>query len=89
MLLFHGYSVWFYSQNAYTGSISVGTIVLGAFVAGARDLSFDSYGYSIVIVSNIATAIYLSCISRIGNISSSFVESSQLFRMSCDVPIFI
>ncbi|CAA2958539.1 nucleotide-sugar uncharacterized transporter 3-like [Olea europaea subsp. europaea] len=48
---------------------SVGTIVLGAFVAGARDLSFDSYGYSIVIVSNIATAIYLSCISRIGKSS--------------------
>jgi solute carrier family 35 protein len=27
---------------------SVGLIVLGAFIAGARDLSFDFYGYAVV-----------------------------------------
>ncbi|XVE71490.1 hypothetical protein DITRI_Ditri10aG0154300 [Diplodiscus trichospermus] len=45
---------------------SVGIIILGAFVAGARDLSFDAYSYSIVFVANICTAIYLASIARIG-----------------------
>ncbi|XP_058072103.1 UDP-N-acetylglucosamine transporter UGNT1 [Magnolia sinica] len=55
----------------YTSSVvgSVGLIVFGAFVAGARDLSFDSYGYAIVFVSNITTAIYLATIARIGKSS--------------------
>uniref|UniRef100_A0A0D6R2D5 Sugar phosphate transporter domain-containing protein n=1 Tax=Araucaria cunninghamii TaxID=56994 RepID=A0A0D6R2D5_ARACU len=48
---------------------SVGLILLGAFVAGARDLSFDFYGYMIVIISNITTAIYLITIARIGKSS--------------------
>lgn len=48
---------------------SVGIIILGAFVAGARDLSFDYYGYAIVFVANICTAIYLASIARIGVIS--------------------
>ncbi|GJS81188.1 nucleotide/sugar transporter family protein [Tanacetum coccineum] len=48
---------------------SVLLIVFGAFVAGSRDLSFDAYGYSIVFLSNITTAIYLATISRIGNTS--------------------
>ncbi|XP_023760030.1 UDP-N-acetylglucosamine transporter UGNT1 [Lactuca sativa] len=48
---------------------SVGLIVFGAFVAGSRDLSFDAYGYSIVFLSNITTAIYLATISRIGKSS--------------------
>eukprot|EP00252_Welwitschia_mirabilis_P009035 TRINITY_DN2131_c0_g1_i1.p1 TRINITY_DN2131_c0_g1~~TRINITY_DN2131_c0_g1_i1.p1 ORF type:complete len:333 (-),score=32.40 TRINITY_DN2131_c0_g1_i1:637-1635(-) len=48
---------------------SVGLIVLGAFVAGARDLSFDFYGYSLVILSNITTAMYLITIARIGKSS--------------------
>ncbi|GLJ53400.1 hypothetical protein SUGI_1138830 [Cryptomeria japonica] len=48
---------------------SVGLILLGAFVAGARDLSFDFYSYMIVIVSNITTAIYLITIARIGKSS--------------------
>lgn len=47
---------------------SVGIIILGAFIAGARDLSFDSYGYAIVFVANICTAVYLASISRIGTI---------------------
>lgn len=47
----------------------VGIIMLGAFVAGARDLSFDYYSYTIVFVSNITTAVYLACISSIGESS--------------------
>ncbi|XP_068471562.1 UDP-N-acetylglucosamine transporter UGNT1-like isoform X2 [Phaseolus vulgaris] len=55
----------------YTPSVilSVGLIVFGAFVAGARDFSFDAYGYAVVFMSNIATAIYLATISRIGKTS--------------------
>ncbi|KAL9377143.1 hypothetical protein Peur_031263 [Populus x canadensis] len=48
---------------------SVGIIILGAFVAGARDLSFDAYGYAIVFVANICTAVYLASIARIGKSS--------------------
>ncbi|XVE98365.1 hypothetical protein REPUB_Repub03eG0100100 [Reevesia pubescens] len=48
---------------------SVGIIILGAFVAGARDLSFDAYSYSIVFMANICTAIYLASIARIGKSS--------------------
>ncbi|XP_077223128.1 UDP-N-acetylglucosamine transporter UGNT1-like [Tasmannia lanceolata] len=55
----------------YTYSVvgSVGLIVFGAFVAGSRDLSYDSYGYVVVFISNITTAIYLATISRIGKSS--------------------
>ncbi|KAK6273267.1 hypothetical protein POUND7_010350 [Theobroma cacao] len=49
--------------------ISVGIIILGAFVAGARDLSFDAYSYSIVFIANICTAVYLASIARIGKSS--------------------
>ncbi|XP_022731806.1 nucleotide-sugar uncharacterized transporter 3-like [Durio zibethinus] len=48
---------------------SVGIIILGAFVAGARDLSFDAYSYSIVFIANICSAIYLASIARIGKSS--------------------
>ncbi|EOY31141.1 PREDICTED: UDP-sugar transporter sqv-7 [Theobroma cacao] len=48
---------------------SVGIIILGAFVAGARDLSFDAYSYSIVFIANICTAVYLASIARIGKSS--------------------
>lgn len=55
----------------YSSSVvgSVGLIVLGAIVAGARDLSFDSYGYAVVFIANITTAIYLATIARIGKSS--------------------
>ncbi|KAK7311062.1 hypothetical protein RJT34_08951 [Clitoria ternatea] len=55
----------------YTPSVifSVGLIVFGAFVAGARDFSFDAYGYAVVFLSNISTAIYLATIARIGKTS--------------------
>ncbi|KAF8034569.1 hypothetical protein BT93_C0780 [Corymbia citriodora subsp. variegata] len=51
------------------GCISVGIIILGAFIAGARDLSFDSYGYTVVFISNICTAVYLASIATIGKSS--------------------
>ena len=44
----------------------MGIIVLGAFIAGARDLSFDAYSYAVVFVANICTAVYLASIARIG-----------------------
>jgi len=43
--------------------ISVTLIVFGAFVAGARDLSFDARGYAIVFVANITIAVYLATIN--------------------------
>ncbi|KMS95054.1 hypothetical protein BVRB_012950 [Beta vulgaris subsp. vulgaris] len=59
------------AKQKYTSSIfgSVGLIVLGAFIAGARDLSFDAYGYGVVFLANITTAIYLATIARIGKSS--------------------
>ncbi|KAI3811200.1 hypothetical protein L1987_20919 [Smallanthus sonchifolius] len=48
---------------------SVWIIIFGAFIAGARDLSFDAYAYAIVFSANICTAIYLASISRIGKSS--------------------
>ncbi|XP_038712706.1 UDP-N-acetylglucosamine transporter UGNT1-like isoform X2 [Tripterygium wilfordii] len=48
---------------------SVGIILLGAFIAGARDLSFDAYGYAVVFMANLCTAIYLALIARIGKSS--------------------
>ncbi|XP_044463456.1 UDP-N-acetylglucosamine transporter UGNT1 isoform X1 [Mangifera indica] len=59
------------ARQRYTPPIvgSVGLIVLGAFIAGARDLSFDFYGYAVVFLANIATAIYLATIARIGKSS--------------------
>ncbi|XP_028779242.1 UDP-N-acetylglucosamine transporter UGNT1 [Neltuma alba] len=55
----------------YTSSVifSVGLIGFGAFVAGVRDLSFDAYGYSVVFMANISTAIYLATIARVGKTS--------------------
>ncbi|XP_004291453.1 PREDICTED: UDP-sugar transporter sqv-7 [Fragaria vesca subsp. vesca] len=62
---------YFLAGQRYTSPIvgSVGLIILGAFIAGARDLSFDAYGYAVVFLSNIATAIYLATIARIGKSS--------------------
>ncbi|KVH87746.1 protein of unknown function DUF250 [Cynara cardunculus var. scolymus] len=55
--------------SAFNCFISVALIVFGAFVAGSRDLSFDAYGYAVVFLSNITTAIYLATISRVGKSS--------------------
>ncbi|KAK9213181.1 hypothetical protein WN943_002568 [Citrus x changshan-huyou] len=63
--------------------ISVGIILLGAFLAGARDLSFDAYGYALVFIANICTAAYLAFISRIGSVSfSNFLASHFLAKIS-------
>uniref|UniRef100_A0A6P4AC21 nucleotide-sugar uncharacterized transporter 3-like isoform X5 n=1 Tax=Ziziphus jujuba TaxID=326968 RepID=A0A6P4AC21_ZIZJJ len=56
-------------QHSYSVVGSVGIIVLGAIVAGARDLSFDAYGYAVVFIANICTAVYLASIARIGKSS--------------------
>uniref|UniRef100_A0A7N0ZVP0 Sugar phosphate transporter domain-containing protein n=1 Tax=Kalanchoe fedtschenkoi TaxID=63787 RepID=A0A7N0ZVP0_KALFE len=48
---------------------SVAVIILGAYVAGVRDLTFDLYSYGIVFLANICTAIYLALIARIGKSS--------------------
>lgn len=56
----------------------MGIIILGAFVAGARDLSFDVHAYTVVFISNICTAIYLASIARIGN---RFSNSSHVSIM--------
>ncbi|KAL2929714.1 Nucleotide-sugar uncharacterized transporter 3 [Bienertia sinuspersici] len=48
---------------------SVAIIILGAFVAGARDLSFDFYSYGVVLLSNLCTAVYLTSIARLGKSS--------------------
>ncbi|KAK7260902.1 hypothetical protein RIF29_27201 [Crotalaria pallida] len=58
-------------RQRYTSSVifSVGLIVFGALIAGARDLSFDAYGYAVVFLANITTAIYLATIARIGKTS--------------------
>lgn len=59
------------SRQKYSAPIvgSVVMIVFGAFVAGARDMSYDSYGYAIVLIANVATAVYLATIARIGKSS--------------------
>lgn len=55
-------------------------IILGALVAGARDLSFDSYSYAVVFMSNICTAIYLASVARVGN--------TFIFMDAVALPIF-
>ncbi|RDY03811.1 Nucleotide-sugar uncharacterized transporter 3, partial [Mucuna pruriens] len=44
---------------------SVGIIIAGAFVAGARDMAFDSYAYSVVFIENMCKAVYLASVSRV------------------------
>lgn len=39
---------------------------MGAVVAGLRDLSFEPYAYGLVFLANLATAIYLATIARLG-----------------------
>ncbi|KAF5748176.1 UDP-sugar transporter [Tripterygium wilfordii] len=62
---------YFLTGQKYTPPVigSVGLIVVGAFIAGARDLSFDFYGYAVVLIANLTTAVYLATIARIGKSS--------------------
>ncbi|KAM7251702.1 hypothetical protein ACFE04_023585 [Oxalis oulophora] len=58
----------------YMGSVIrwlslAGVVILGAFIAGAWDLAFDAYGYSVVCIANLCTAVYLASIARIGKAS--------------------
>jgi len=53
--------------------LSVGIMVLGALIAGARDLSFDLKSYVAVLIYDISTAIYL------GN--SQFKPTTQTFPL--------
>jgi solute carrier family 35 len=71
----------FHYPVANQGFISVALIVFGAFVAGARDLSFDARGYAIVFVANITTAVYLATINRIGK-SSFFFQHIMFFHVT-------
>ncbi|PSR84526.1 UDP-N-acetylglucosamine/UDP-glucose/GDP-mannose transporter like [Actinidia chinensis var. chinensis] len=57
---------------------SVAIVILGALVAGARDLSFDSYSYAVVFISNICTAIYLASVARVDIVSTLSGKSSGL-----------
>ncbi|CAI7815180.1 unnamed protein product [Closterium sp. NIES-54] len=52
-------------HSSYT-LISVAVIVTGALLAALRDFSFEAYGYSLVFLSNITTALYLAFIARLG-----------------------
>lgn len=84
------------------GFISVGIIIMGAFIAGAQDLSFDSNGYAFVFLANICTAVYLASVARVGIFLFFFVlfipcEASRLilfdedscFLMFCFKSIFL
>ncbi|KAK8602141.1 hypothetical protein V6N12_051959 [Hibiscus sabdariffa] len=62
---------------------SVGIIIFGAFVAGARDLSFDAYSYTIVFIANICTALYLASIAHIGK-SSGLNSFGLMWCNVCD-----
>ncbi|KAK4265246.1 hypothetical protein QN277_026324 [Acacia crassicarpa] len=48
---------------------SIGIIIGGAVIAGARDLAFDASSYSVVFLANITTAVYFTSIARIGKSS--------------------
>jgi len=75
---FSSVTLFFYSPNHIFSS--VGIIVAGAFVAGARDFTFDSYSYSVVLIENMCKALYLASVSRIGKISS-FSSFTPLFSL--------
>lgn len=58
-------------------------IILGAIIAGIRDLSFDAYGYGLVFTANICTATYLALIARIGNMHASHLTMFMKFSFYC------
>ncbi|XP_038889710.1 UDP-N-acetylglucosamine transporter UGNT1-like isoform X1 [Benincasa hispida] len=66
---------------------SVGMIILGAVVAGARDLSFDIYSYAVVFIANLCTAIYLASIARIGLICGPFLLFWIILRGDIDTTL--
>jgi len=44
---------------------AVGLMAAGALIAGAYDISFDPTGYTLVLVNDLATALYLILVSRL------------------------
>ncbi|KAG2323019.1 hypothetical protein Bca52824_016232 [Brassica carinata] len=70
-ILFTMIMEYFLSGQKHSASIisSVGIILLGAIIAGIRDLSFDAYGYGLVFTANLCTATYLALIARTGKSS--------------------
>ncbi|XP_019414749.1 PREDICTED: putative UDP-sugar transporter DDB_G0278631 [Lupinus angustifolius] len=62
---------YFVSGQRYSTFVvaSVVIIIVGAFVAGARDMAFDSYGYSVIFAENMCKAIYLASVARVGKSS--------------------
>lgn len=54
-------------SNSFRNYISVSLIVFGAIVAGARDLSFDSYSYGVVSICNLSSAIYVTTVAHYGD----------------------
>ena len=63
------YEYYWHGINKRYVIACVRILVLGAFVAGSRDLSFNLQGYMVVLLSNLTTAIYLSIISHFGKTS--------------------
>lgn len=79
------YTPWFFLDaqlNSCKIDVSVGVIIFGAFFAGARDLSFDFYGYAIVFLANITTAVYLATIARIGTVNQTTFFIKFLYSLA-------
>nr|XP_027187915.1 nucleotide-sugar uncharacterized transporter 3-like isoform X2 [Cicer arietinum] len=58
---------YFISGKKHSSSVvgSVGIILAGALIAGARDLSFDAYAYTVVFLENMCKAVYLASVSHV------------------------
>lgn len=61
--------------------LSVVLIVLGAFISAYNDLAFDLLGYTMIMVNNMCTAMYLLLIARVKK-DSNLDNTSLLFYMN-------
>ncbi|VVB15560.1 unnamed protein product, partial [Arabis nemorensis] len=79
---------YFLSGQKHSVSVigSVAIIILGAIIAGIRDLSFDAYGYGLVFTANICTATYLALIARIGELEA-MLSFPHLYSLGFQVVI--
>lgn len=64
--------------SSLTIKVSVGLMILGALIAGVRDLNFDMVGYMIVVIYNLCTALYLVLINHISSQEKSRNGNSLL-----------
>lgn len=78
---------YMHTLNSCKIDVSVGVILLGAFFAGARDLSFDFYGYGVVFLANISTAVYLATIARTGTLVTRSLNKLFYYMSSCQSEI--